>query len=157
VREHKRTECDAWAYVTVVDFFPRPSGAAFEFTYDEDHKTFKYDIEYVLTEMGDSVDAKVGTRVLAATPAGPHLMHSSPRRRQDGVVGVSLRKVQVHEMYDELPNKYRQAWRHGKKVQYPPTKPKQSIRSLIRRRSGHLDDETRSGSGRASSASRAGN
>jgi len=118
IRHSSCTECDPWVYLTVVDFFPRPSGAAFEFTYDEDHKTFKYDIEYVLPGMGHSVDAKVETRVLAATTAGPHLMQQF--RLDDGKTEWWVFRCEQfkcdYEMYDELPNKYRQAWLHGKKV-----------------------------------------
>src|SRR5439155_17728370 len=46
------TECHPWVYLTAVDFFPRPNGAAFEFTYGVVYMTFKYYIVYVLPEMG---------------------------------------------------------------------------------------------------------
>ena len=118
IRHSSCTECHPWVYLTVVDFFPRPSGAAFEFTYDEDHKIFKHEIEYVLPGMGHSVDAKVETRVLAAAAAGPHLMQQF--RLDDGKTEwwvFHCEKFKCdYEQYDELPSKYRQAWQRGKKV-----------------------------------------
>jgi hypothetical protein len=118
IRHSSCTECHPWIYLTVVDFFPRPSGAAFEFTYDNDHKTFKYEIEYVLPGKGHSVDAKVETRVLAATPGGPHLIQQF--RLDDGKTEWWVFRCEKfkcdYEMYDELPSKYWQAWQQGKKV-----------------------------------------
>jgi len=118
IRHSSCTGCHPWVYLTVVDFLPRPSGAAFEFTYDEDHKIFKYEIEYVLPGMGHSLDAKVETRALAATPAGPNLMQQF--RLDDGKTEwwvFHCEKFKCdYEKYDELPRKYRQAWERGKKV-----------------------------------------
>jgi hypothetical protein len=117
VRHSSCTECHPWVYLTAVDFF-RPNGAAFEFTYDEDHKSFKYDIEYVLPGMGHSVDAKVETRALPATPGGPHLMQEF--RLDNGktewwVFRCANLKCD-YEMHDELPSKYRASWRSGRKL-----------------------------------------
>jgi hypothetical protein len=117
VRHSSCTECHPWVYLTAVDFF-RLNGAAFEFTYDKDHKSFKYDIEYVLPGKGHSVDAKVETRTLPATPGGPHLMQEF--RLDDGktewwVFRCANLKCD-YEMYDELPSKYRALWRSGTKL-----------------------------------------
>ena len=100
------------------DFLPRPNGAAFEFTYDGDHQTFKPRIEYVLPGMGHSVDAKVETRALPATAAGPHLMQQF--RLEDGKAEWWVFRCEKfkcdYEMYDELPGKYRQTWQRGRKL-----------------------------------------
>ncbi len=116
IRHSSCTECHPWVYLTVVDFFRRPNGAAFEFTYAKDHKSFKYEIEYVLPGMGHSVDAKVETRALAATSQGPHLMQQF--RLDKGKTEWWVFRCQDlkcdYEMYDELPGKYRQSWQSGK-------------------------------------------
>jgi len=59
VRHSSCTECHPWVYLTVVDFLHSPNGAAFEFTYADDHKSFSHAIEYILPGMGHSADAKV--------------------------------------------------------------------------------------------------
>jgi len=118
IRHSSCTECHPWVYLTVVDLLARPNGAAFEFTYDDAHKSFKYEIEYVLPGMGHSVDAKVETRALPATPEGPHLMQRF--RLDDGKTEWWVFRCQSlkcdYEMYEELPSKYRQSWQRGKKV-----------------------------------------
>jgi hypothetical protein len=118
VRHSSCTECHPWVYLTVVDFFPRPSGTAFQFTYDEEHKTFNYQIEYALPGMGHSVDATVETRALAASPAGPHLMqqfHLDDGKMEWWVFHCEKFKCD-YELYDALPPKYRRAWQRGKKL-----------------------------------------
>jgi len=118
IRHDSCTECHPWVYLTVVDFFPRPGGAAFEFTYDRDHKTFKHTIEYALPGMGHSADAKVETRALAATPAGPHLMQQF--RLEGGNTEWWVFHCEEfkcdYEMFDKLPGKYRPSWQSGKKL-----------------------------------------
>jgi len=118
VRHSSCTECHPWIYLTVVDFLPRPSGAAFEFSYDHDHKVFQDTIEYVLPGMGHSVDAKVETRALPATSAGPHLMQQF--RLDDGKTEWWIFRCEQlkcdHEQFDKLPGKYWPAWQAGKKL-----------------------------------------
>jgi hypothetical protein len=119
VRHQSCTECHPWVYVTIVDFFRHPNGAAFEFTYAEDHKSFKYEIEYVLPGSGHSVDAKVETRVLATTKEGPHLMQQF--RLDEGKTEWWVFRCEDlkcdYEMYaDKLPSKYRPLWQRGMKL-----------------------------------------
>ena len=118
VRHSSCTECHPWVYLTVIDFFRSPDGAAFEFTYADDHKSFKYDIEYILPGVGHSVDAKVETRALAATSEGPHLIQQF--RFDDGKTEWWVFRCQDlkcdYEMYKELPSKYRQSWQRGLKI-----------------------------------------
>jgi hypothetical protein len=118
VRHSSCTECHPWVYLTIVDFFSKPNGAAFEFTYAGDHKSFKYDIEYILPGMGHSIDAKVETRALPATLEGPHLMQQfrlNNGKTEWWVFRCADMKCD-YEMFDELPNKYRSSWQSGRKL-----------------------------------------
>ena len=116
VRHQSCTECHASTYLTVVDFF---RDAGFVFSYDEAHSDFTYRIEYTLAGRGHTVDAEVETRVLPASPRGPHLMQQF--RLDDGTVEWWVfRCVDLKCDYElhsgELPSRYRKAWQAGRKL-----------------------------------------
>jgi hypothetical protein len=116
VRHDSCTECHFTTYLTVVDFFRH---AFFEFSYDDAHKEFGSTIEYALAGHGHTVDAEVETRVLPASPKGPHLMQQF--RLDDGKVEWWIfRCVEVkcdYEMHlGALPERYRKDWERGRKL-----------------------------------------
>ena len=116
VRHQSCTECHASTYLTVVDFF---RDAGFVFSYDEAHSDFTHRIEYTLAGKGHTVDAEIETRVLPASPKGPHLMQQF--RLDDGTVEWWVfRCVDLkcdYEMHPgELPTRYRKAWQAGRKL-----------------------------------------
>ena len=116
IRHQSCTECHASTYLTVVDFF---RDAGFVFSYDEAHSDFTYRIEYALAGKGHTVNAEVETRVLPASPKGPHLMQQF--RLDDGKVEWWVfRCVDLkcdYEMHlGALPSRYRKAWQAGRKL-----------------------------------------
>jgi hypothetical protein len=67
-------ECEPTIFLTALDFNGESDVRAYEFSYDEKHEGFDSTIEYELPGMGHTVDAKVETRVLPPSEAGPHLL-----------------------------------------------------------------------------------
>jgi hypothetical protein len=116
VRHQTCTECHSSTYLTVVDFF---RDAWFTFSYDEAHQHFAPRMEYSLAGKGHTVDADIETRVLPASPKGPHLMQQF--RLDDGRVEWWIfRCVDLkcdYEMHlGSLPTRYRKAWGAGRKL-----------------------------------------
>jgi hypothetical protein len=119
VRHQSCTECHPWIYVSVVDFFREPNGAAFQFRYSDDPKDFGHTIEYVLPGMGHSVDAKVETRVLPTSTEGPHLLQQfrlNEGKTEWWIFRCEDLKCDYELFIDNLPSKYRSPWRNGKKL-----------------------------------------
>jgi hypothetical protein len=67
-------ECEPTIFLTALDFSASSDVRAYEFTYSEKHEGFNPTIEYELPGMGHTVDAKVETRILPSSDAGPHLL-----------------------------------------------------------------------------------
>ena len=67
-------ECEPIIYLTAIDFEAGVDARAYEFTYDDKREGFGPTIEYKLPGMGHTVDAKVETRTLPPSDAGPHLL-----------------------------------------------------------------------------------
>ena len=67
-------ECEPLVYLTPIDFDAGDDARPYEFTYNEKHEGFVPTIEYDLPGMGHTVDAKVETRILPPSAAGPHLL-----------------------------------------------------------------------------------
>jgi hypothetical protein len=120
VRFQSCTECCPWIYLIGLDFSVDPDGRAFQFTYSEDHSSWRPEIEYVLPGKGHSIDATVETRIpMVVSKEIPHLIQNF--KIEGGGEEWWIFKCAEYkcdfELYTEgLPPKYQKIWQDAEKL-----------------------------------------
>jgi hypothetical protein len=67
-------ECEPSSYFTFIDFSAEPKAKSYDFTLADDHKQFGDGLECVTGQLDEDAPITIETRVLPASPNGPHVL-----------------------------------------------------------------------------------